>query len=166
MPLGQIFSRHEVRDERLASRVLQSGEHGKTRGADVEDARGDDAGDGAGHQEQGDHELGDLRAHHDAASIYRIREQATEEGEPHLRDRARETEQADLERRIGQLVDLPGHGHAGELVGDNGECLTQPERAEVMVERPGNHARPARGSERHQAAPLVADWVRRAGGLG
>src|SRR5262249_44713429 len=110
------------------------------RGADGEQRRSDEEDRRCHHAERGEQcqcgryeELQDLHDHQESPAIERISEQATEEQQRHLWDRACEAEEADLERRVRQLVNLPGHSDRRELAAERGERLPRPERTVVAV---------------------------------
>jgi hypothetical protein len=84
-------------------------------------------------QRAGDDEQARLRADHQLAPVHRVRQQPADEQHDGLRNRARQSQEADLERRIGQLVDLPRHRDGGELAADSRQDQPRPKQAKVPL---------------------------------
>ena len=78
-------------------------------------------------------EQAQLGAHHQLAPIHRVGEQPADEQQRDLRQRARDAEQTDLQGRVGQFIDLPGHRHRSELRADAGQKRAGPEHTKVAM---------------------------------
>lgn len=107
---------------------------------------------------------------HQLAPVHAVRDRPAPQGEDDERYQSGEARVADPGRGAGDVVDLLGHGHGGELAADSGDGGRGPQPAVGRVpQRPGVHHQPAPSGplrRRVRAVPAVRDIrdVRDAGG--
>jgi hypothetical protein len=75
----------------------------------------------------------DLDRGQDPPAVERVGDHAAEQRAGDLRDGAGQAEQADLERRVGQQVDLPGHRDGRQLAADSRKERPADEQPEVAL---------------------------------
>ena len=131
--LHQLRARHQARDQGLTRRLFERSEKCQEHGRDVEHMRRGLTGKSQQSQKSRNAEQAQLGAHHQLAPIHRVGEQPTDEQQRDLRQRARDAEQTDLQRRVGQFIDLPGHRHRSELRADAGQKRAGPEHTKVAM---------------------------------
>lgn len=74
-----------------------------------------------------------LRPHHQLAPVHRVGQQSGKEQQNDLGQGARQPEQADVKRRLSQLVYLPGYRNRIELTAEAGTKRTGPENAKIAM---------------------------------
>src|SRR5436309_2550665 len=131
--LRERFARHQVRDYGLARRLFQRGEKSEQHRGDIEHLRRRFSREGQQREARRHTGQAYLRAHHELAAVHRIRQKSGDEQKNNLRNSARQPEETDLKRRIGELINLPRHGDGGELAADAGEKAARPKQPKVPL---------------------------------
>src|ERR1019366_2924625 len=124
----------------------------RMRGRQFEGARAADqehraeqqvAGQDAGQQGRDDHDRGEridaVRGAHDQAAVVTVGGVAYQQRQHDRRHELDQPDQAEIERAVGELVDLPADGHGQHLVAHGGGEPRQPEQHEGPV--PGERRR-------------------------
>src|SRR5207253_202088 len=104
------------------------------------------AGDGARHEGGGSRRLDELAYRCDQAAVVPVRDLADDQGEEHDRRELRETDQPEVQRAAGQLVELPPDGDPQHVERDVGEHPRAPEQGEGGM------------GEQHRG--IVTEWPR------
>jgi hypothetical protein len=119
-------------------------------------------------QEHGDEHERDLRLEQQPPTVDRVGERAPDERDAHQGNERAEAEQADRERRVGQLEDLVRDRDEAELAADHGDRLADPEPAEGrrLPQRPRVELEPAEVAENAGALGSDERFFRQIGGLG
>jgi hypothetical protein len=83
-----------------------------------------------GREPEAAHNHPDLLHEHHPATIERICDRSSDDGQRQEWDEVRERDEADCQRRAGQLVDLVGQRNFGDLRADERNALPEPEPPE------------------------------------
>jgi hypothetical protein len=118
-------------------------------------------------QEHRDEHERDLRLEQQLPPVDRVGEGASHERHGHQRHQRAEAEQADRERRVGQLEDLVRDRDEAELAADDRDRLADPEPAERgrLAQRPRVELEPAEVAEDAGALGSGERLFRQVGGL-
>ena len=132
--VGKLFRFHQPGDERLARGIVECGRRARQHGEAV-----DRIGRGAARVRQPGERDGDEREHalgdeHDAPAVEGIGEDPAPERQDGDGQDAEEPEDAEGERRPGEQVELPDHGHLLHLRSGEGDRL--PSEQEPVIAGP------------------------------
>src|SRR6185437_92358 len=83
-----------------------------------------------GDQNHGGQRVSTLRAAHDQAPVVAVGGVADQQRQHDRRHELNEPDQAEIERAVGQLVDLPADGHSQHLIAHGGGEPRDPEQNE------------------------------------
>ena len=84
-------------------------------------------------EESGDRRQRDLGLKRDPAAVERVRDRAARDRQREQRDELAEGEQSDLQRRVGQLVELVRGGDGGDLGAEGRDRLAHEEAPERRI---------------------------------
>jgi hypothetical protein len=138
---GQLIPGHRARDGRLQRRPLQRGQHAHRRGQRVQRPyRGMRCHCVAG-QRRGQQAEPGLTPAEQPPPVQPVRQHPAVQAEHHQRDQFGHAEQADRERRPGELPGLHQQRHVGRLSAEQGDAaagVQHPEAAAVTAAERGN----------------------------